>query len=349
MKNIYFIFIAFFSLTITIFAGEKKVMVEIFTNSHCPLCPPSHTTIDNYLNSGNSDKIEFIYYHMAFPYSTDELYQHNTADASAKNNFYGPFSSTPKAFFDGTLVSNSYNNWGNNLDQLAAGPSSFDISLSGQYTSDNLSIFADVTQTNSITSSTTTINYIVVEDLTYQGNNGITNHKNVMRKIVNPEGELFSTTQNETVKLLETISINPVWATENLKIIVFIQDKSSKEILQASSISYSELALTNVSENKNLMNNFELSQNYPNPFNPTTTIKYTVPSNVKSQTSNVETHLRLEVFDVLGKAVATLVDQKQKPGNYSVSFDGTNLSSGIYYYTLTSGFFSKTKKMIIMK
>lgn len=349
MKRINYIFIAFFIFTTAIFAGGKKVLVEIFTNSHCPLCPPSHTTIDNYLNSGNSEKIEFIYYHMAFPYSSDQLYQHNTADASAKNNFYGPFSSTPRAFFDGTLVSNSYNSWGSNLDQLAAVTSSFDISLSGEYTAENFTIYAYVTQTSAVTSSGLNINYVVVEDLTYQGNNGITNHKNVMRKIVNPEGELFNSALNETVNLSKTISLNSAWATENLKIIVFIQDKSSKEIFEASSISFSEFSLTDVNENKNIINEFELSQNYPNPFNPITTIKYTVPSYVRSQTSNVEANIRLDVFDILGRVVATLVNQKQKPGNYSVRFNAADLSSGIYYYRLSSGVISETRKMIIMK
>lgn len=353
MKKINYIIIAFFIFTAAIYAGEKRVLVEIFTNSHCPLCPPSHTTIDNYLAAGNSEKIEFIYYHMAFPYSSDQLYQDNTADAAAKNNFYGPFSSTPKAFFNGTLVSNSYNNWGTNLDQLATVESNFDIALSGEYTSENLTIYANVTQTGVVSSIEKTINYVIVEDLTYQGNNGISSHKNVMRKIVNPAGELFTSAQNETVNFSETITLNPSWATENIKIIVFVQDKSTKETFQATSLSFSEFSLTDVNEDNKLINDFSLSQNYPNPFNPTTTIKYTVPSNVKRETLALSSadvsNVKLIVYDIVGREVATLVNQNQNPGNYSVSFNATDISSGIYYYTLTSGNLYETKKMILLK
>ncbi|MCB9207758.1 MAG: T9SS type A sorting domain-containing protein [Ignavibacteriales bacterium] len=107
-----------------------------------------------------------------------------------------------------------------------------------------------------------------------------------------------------------------------------------------------DTTLVGVNKNvKSLPNNYWLSQNYPNPFNPTTTIDYTVPI--------VETHghasLQLVVYDVLGREVATLVNQHQKPGNYSIQFDGSNLASGIYYYQLKVGSFIQTKKMILMK
>lgn len=119
--------------------------------------------------------------------------------------------------------------------------------------------------------------------------------------------------------------------------------------------------LTDLDENDILTipNKLNLYQNYPNPFNPVTTIKYTVASNVKGQMSKGETHIRLEVFDVLGRKVATLVNQEQKPGNYSVEFNShsgegltgktQSLSSGIYYYTLSSENFIQTRKMMLLK
>ncbi|MBI5402982.1 MAG: T9SS type A sorting domain-containing protein [Ignavibacteriae bacterium] len=90
---------------------------------------------------------------------------------------------------------------------------------------------------------------------------------------------------------------------------------------------------------------FELYQNYPNPFNPTTNIKYSIPSNVNRQSSNV----KLVVFDILGKVVATFVNEKQSPGVYEVTFDGSALPSGIYFYVLTSGEFEVTKKLVLIK
>ena len=89
---------------------------------------------------------------------------------------------------------------------------------------------------------------------------------------------------------------------------------------------------------------FELGQNYPNPFNPTTTIEYSIP-NVGASEQNVQ----LKIYDVLGRKVATLINQKQSPGNYKVKFDASKLNSGVYFYTLRTGDFVSTKKMIIMK
>ncbi|MCK7522959.1 MAG: hypothetical protein MZV64_37425 [Ignavibacteriales bacterium] len=75
------------------------MLLEILTNSHCPLCPSAHISIDSYLQNGQyKDQVTFVYYHMAFPYSDDALYQHNPTDASARNSFYGSFSSTPRGF-----------------------------------------------------------------------------------------------------------------------------------------------------------------------------------------------------------------------------------------------------------
>lgn len=88
------------------------------------------------------------------------------------------------------------------------------------------------------------------------------------------------------------------------------------------------------------VDNFELSQNYPNPFNPVTNIKYSIANN-----SNV----KLVVFDMLGREVATLVNGAQNAGSYEVAFDASNLSSGIYVYTLTSGNFTSSKKLTLLK
>ncbi len=90
---------------------------------------------------------------------------------------------------------------------------------------------------------------------------------------------------------------------------------------------------------------FELGQNYPNPFNPTTTIKYSIP-NVRAKDFSP---VQLTIYDVLGRKIATLVNKKQSPGNYSVNFNASNLTSGIYFYTLRAGSFVQTRKMILIK
>lgn len=89
-----------------------------------------------------------------------------------------------------------------------------------------------------------------------------------------------------------------------------------------------------------IKHDFSLSQNYPNPFNPTTSIEYQVASIEK---------VSIKVYDVLGREIKTLVNDVKLPGNYSVTFDASNLSSGIYFYQINAGKFNQTRKMILMK
>ncbi len=85
---------------------------------------------------------------------------------------------------------------------------------------------------------------------------------------------------------------------------------------------------------------FSLSQNFPNPFNPTTNIEYQFPN---------REFVSLKVYDVLGNEVATLVNEEKTAGSYSVNFDASKLSSGIYFYKLSAGNFIQTRKMIFLK
>ena len=92
---------------------------------------------------------------------------------------------------------------------------------------------------------------------------------------------------------------------------------------------------------------FYLSQNYPNPFNPTTKIKYQIPAVISSETKNL--FVTFKVYNILGKEVATLVNEEKSAGKYEVEFNSSGLSSGIYFYSLKAGSFYETKKMILLK
>ena len=85
---------------------------------------------------------------------------------------------------------------------------------------------------------------------------------------------------------------------------------------------------------------FVLAQNYPNPFNPTTRIRYSIPHLEK---------VVLKVYDILGKEIATLVNEEKAAGNYEVKFDGSKLSSGVYFYQMRAGDFIETKKFVLIK
>lgn len=99
-------------------------------------------------------------------------------------------------------------------------------------------------------------------------------------------------------------------------------------------------AMVDVDNEEGIQYSFELSQNYPNPFNPSTTINYSIP---------VSGMVTLKIYNVLGQEVKTLVNKEQFAGMHTISFDASNLASGVYIYRLSSGNFVNTKKMMLLK
>ncbi|HXG01379.1 MAG TPA: T9SS type A sorting domain-containing protein, partial [Bacteroidota bacterium] len=98
--------------------------------------------------------------------------------------------------------------------------------------------------------------------------------------------------------------------------------------------------LTAVAENREIPVRMELQQNYPNPFNPTTTISFTLSRSAFT---------RLEVFDINGRKVATLMEKELSAGSHRVVFDAADRASGVYFYRLTAGGSSQTRRMLLMK
>ena len=98
--------------------------------------------------------------------------------------------------------------------------------------------------------------------------------------------------------------------------------------------------ITSVIDEKQSKRNFVLFQNHPNPFNPSTIISYSIPK---------RSHVTIKVFDLLGRQVAELVNEDKPAGNYNVTFDGSKLSSGVYFYSITAGSVRQTKKMMLVK
>ncbi len=99
-------------------------------------------------------------------------------------------------------------------------------------------------------------------------------------------------------------------------------------------------SIKELGSNGQIPDSYSLRQNYPNPFNPSTMISYALP---------VGGHVTLKVYDQLGKEISTLVNEEQAVGAYRVVFSASNLTSGLYFYTLKAGTYSVTRKMIFMK
>lgn len=153
----------------------------------------------------------------------------------------------------------------------------------------------------------------------------------------------ISNPQKTVLGIAYDVSFNQVWAMEVMSSPKY--EAGFRCINRAGIEKKSDIGslyvhtLTDINEDK-IITDFSLSQNFPNPFNPTTIIKYTVPSNG---------YVSLKVYDILGKEVAVLVNEQKSAGNYEVTFDAKNLSSGIYFYQMSSSNFSKTNKMILLK
>lgn len=135
----------------------------------------------------------------------------------------------------------------------------------------------------------------------------------------------------------------------NIKIIAthwgFVSDSTIKNMSPTSNIDsvnftlhLSSIGIKNISST--LPKEYKLFQNYPNPFNPITVIKYQIKESGL---------ISLKVYDLLGREVAALVNQKQTPGVYEVSFDGSFLSTGVYFYRLEAGNFTDVKKLVLIK
>ena len=89
-----------------------------------------------------------------------------------------------------------------------------------------------------------------------------------------------------------------------------------------------------------LPTNYQLEQNYPNPFNPSTKIRYSIPE---------YSFVTLKVFNLLGEEIETLVNSEQSAGVYEATFDASDLTSGVYFYTLKTNNSSFTKKMMLIR
>jgi len=98
----------------------------------------------------------------------------------------------------------------------------------------------------------------------------------------------------------------------------------------------------NIKEGQNsiLPTKYELSQNYPNPFNPTTKINFALPKSG---------FVTLKIYDILGREIKTLVNEIKQAGNYTVDFNASEFSSGVYFYRIESGTFSEIKRMVLIK
>lgn len=137
--------------------------------------------------------------------------------------------------------------------------------------------------------------------------------------------------------------LNPIYATglddshPNAAATALVAPQFVNEIFNASIFYEQHYGIRQISS---IANDYKLYQNYPNPFNPTTIIKFHIKN---------KCHVILKVFDITGKEVSTLVNEKINQGEYEAKFDGGKLASGVYFYKLEAGDFKEIRKMVLIK
>jgi hypothetical protein len=177
------------------------------------------------------------------------------------------------------------------------------------------------------------------------------------------QGVLITNTGTDTLRITSVISTNhnfvlapatsEIAPSENFSLsVTFTPEDTSAQtglIILATNTSNSPdtlvvsgrgTTLTEVRNGPRVPLAFSIDQNYPNPFNPTTLIQYDIPRTAP---------VLIRVYDLLGREAARLVDEVQRPGSYTVRYDGTNTPSGIYFYTIHAGDFHQVRKMLLIK
>lgn len=151
-------------------------------------------------------------------------------------------------------------------------------------------------------------------------------------------------TSSGTYAVTDSVNANVTTYTDNAGIpgtVYFYRVRGHNLLVTSAYSNEVNLTLTGIkSSHDGIPDKFDLSQNYPNPFNPSTKISYQMP---------VDGHVTIKVFDVIGKEVATLVDDNLPAGYYDITFNADMLPSGIYFYRLTANGYVSVKKMVLMK
>lgn len=147
------------------------------------------------------------------------------------------------------------------------------------------------------------------------------------------------------VPSIQDVTVNPGESYDVfIALAAALSETTLDSVMRVAVDHYNEMAPSDVTD-ENLVNEFRLDQNYPNPFNPSTIIKFTIPHSHHTAVNNT----KLIIYDILGREVKTLLNEKLASGEYKITFNASNLASGVYFYRLTTENFSQTRKMMLIR
>jgi hypothetical protein len=313
-------------------------MFENWTSSTCGPCASNNPQLTVWINNNWNNGLICVSYHVGWPSpGNDPMYLHNPTQSYDRRFYYG-VNSVPAAYLEGirSYVGSPFN-FANmqvyfDLYRSNTSPISVHVVDARIPSTDSNKATVTVTKLSTLPAGTYYLRVMATEQLiTYgspPGTNGETQFKNVFRRsFPNSTGTSISTASGtETYEF--RYRIDPVWNDAQIHTIAFVQNDVDKTMMN----SYRNgMTVTGIEPYSNqIPDKFNLEQNYPNPFNPTTNVKFNLP---KSE------YVTLKIYDMVGNEIKTLVEGNQQAGVYNITVDGSNLSSGVYFYTLRTSSF----------
>lgn len=307
--------------------ADKKALIEVFTNSHCSICPSMYNGINTYVKSNEiNNDVVYIFYHIN-TYNDDPLYQETKTESLPRGKYYN-VTGTPSAALNGTIQDRTYSEYPTRISNAIQQSQDINISVDGMLKNDGVSL---TITTDTEIPSNASLYLVVTEDITYKGRNGITEHTNVMRKMLTgingavPEiksGAIFS--GNFSLEQLNTRSMY------NAAIVCFLQNNTTKEIYQVTRKSISSFITSSSHEDIN-----PTITVFPNPTSYGCTV--TIPD------TGIQT---LTVYSLLGEKVKTITStQNSNSGGIQFFWNGNDeyenvVPKGLYFIKDEQGEYS---------
>lgn len=330
------------------YAQNKKVLFEEFTNASCGPCAASNPTLRAYMES-KGDSIIGIKYHTNFP-GFDPMYNANpTQVEQRRGGYYSDVNAVPWLKGDGNVFADIWPFNQTNLDNAfntrkAITPQVLITVIDQRIAGDTIRATVTINIPSTLPAGDYKLRVMAtqryIQYVTPPGSNGEMYFPHVfLLGLPDMTGTTLPTSAG-THQFVFKYKRQASWIDSLVSTVAFVQNDASaqKEVLNVGEGADNPTGIINTSTE--VPANFKLHQNYPNPFNPSTSIKFEVP---------VTGHVKLKVYNSIGKEVATLVNENLIAGTYDFDFNASNLASGVYIYKLESSNFSDVKKMMLLK
>jgi hypothetical protein len=318
---------------------REMVVLEIGTATWCQACPGAAIGADDMIDNGHD--VAVVEYHHNDNYSEP--------NGEARLDYY-QIIGFPTAVFDGTdkYIGGSYAQslYPQYLPiyQTRKGiKTAFTMEIYGDNVGNDYSLTIRINKTATIPYQDLKLFMILTESNIPYSWFGL-DHLNWVERLVIPdsEGTAIDMMSNDVLDVGLDFTFDNAWDVVNCELAAFIQNADDKEILQATKVMVTDLIQVGIGDDTeaSLPRATALKGNYPNPFNASTAIEYSLSE---------EDMVTIRLFDILGREIATLVNERKQAGKHSVTVDASELGTGVYFYRMDTENFSGTRKMLLIK